>query len=93
MDLKVISDLEDKIGRAVEMIADLRNETVRQEKENDKLRRQLDECRKEFETYRENVEFEKSEALVSQPGFDSRMIKERLEKLAGKLAALEDSWS
>ncbi len=93
MDLKIISDLENKIGRAVEMIADLKNETVRQKEENEKLKRQLDECRKEFETYKENVEFEKSEAPVSWPGFDGRKVKERLEKLAGKLAALEDSWS
>jgi FtsZ-binding cell division protein ZapB len=84
MDLKIISDLENKIGRAVDMIADLKNETVRQEKENQKLRHQFDEYRKEFE---------KSEDRVSRPGFDSRKIKERLEKLAGKLAALEDSWS
>ncbi len=84
MDLKIISDLEDKIGRAVDMIADLKNGTATQKKENQKLRRQFDEYRKEFE---------KSKVRVSRPGFDSRKIKERLEKLAGKLAALEDSWS
>lgn len=93
MDLKIISDLDDKIGRAVGMIADLKNETDKQKKENEKLRRQLGECRKEFETYKENVKFKKSEALVSRPDFNSRKIKERLEKLAGKLAALESSWS
>ncbi len=84
MDLKIISDLENKIGRAAQMIADLKDETAKQKKENQKLLSQFDEYRKEFE---------KSEALVSRPGFDSRELKERLEKLAGKLAALEDSWS
>ncbi len=84
MDLKTISDLEDKIGRAVEMLADLKNEKVRQKKENEKLKSQFDEYRKKVE---------KSKALASRPGFDSRKIKDRLEKLAGKLAALEDSWS
>ena len=84
MDLKIISDLENKIGRAAQMIADLKDETAKQKKENQEIRRQFDEYRKELR---------KSEALVSRPGFDSREIKERLEKLAGKLAALEDSWS
>lgn len=93
MDLKVISDLENKIGRAVNMIADLKNETAKQKKENENLKRQLDGYRKEFETYEKNVMFKKSKAPVSQSGFDSRKIKERLKKLAGKLAALEDSWS
>lgn len=93
MDLKVISDLEKKIGRVVNIIADLKNETAKQKKENENLRRQLDGYRKEFETYKKNVKFKKSEALVSRPDLNSRKIKERLERLAGKLAALESSWS
>ena len=93
MDLKVISDLENKIGRAVNMIADLKNVTAKQKKENENLKRQVDGYRKEFETYEKNVMFKKSKAPVSQSSFDSRKIKERLKKLAGKLAALEDSWS
>ncbi len=93
MDLKIISDLDDKIGQAVGMIADLKNETAKQKKENENLRRQVDGYRKEFETYKKKVMFEKSKAPVPQSSFDSRRIKERLKKLAGKLAALEDSWS
>lgn len=93
MDLEIISNLENKIGRAVEMIADLKDETVKQKKENEKLRRQLDECKREFESYKKNIRSEKSKAIVSRPAIDSRRIKERLGKLAGKLAALEDSWS
>lgn len=93
MDLEIISNLENKIGRAVEMIADLKDETVKQKKENEKLRRQLDECQRDFKAYKENIRSEKSKATVSRSAIDGRKVKERLEKLAGKLAALEDSWS
>jgi FtsZ-binding cell division protein ZapB len=93
MDLEIISNLESKIGRAIEMIADLKEETSSQKKENETLKRQLDRCQREFKEYKENVRSEKSKAVVSRAAQDGRKIKERLEKLAGKLAALEDSWS
>lgn len=93
MDLEIISNLENKIGRAIEMIADLKEETISQKKENETLRRQLDKCQTEFKEYKENIRSENSKAAVSRAGQDGRKIKERLEKLAGKLAALEDSWS
>lgn len=93
MDSRIISNLEEKIDRAVEMIRGLKNEKAEQEKEKEKLRHQLDDCRKDFQEYRKNANLKNSRAAKSSPAFDSRMVKERLKKLAGKLAALEDSWN
>jgi FtsZ-binding cell division protein ZapB len=93
MDSRIISNLEEKIDRAVELIRGLRNEKEEQEKEKDKLRHQLSECRKDFEEYKKSTKLKTHRAAKSPPAFDSRVVKERLKKLAGKLAALEDSWN
>ncbi len=93
MDSRIISNLEEKIDRAVELIRGLKDENREQEKEKEKLRHQLSECQNDFEEYRKNAKLKTQGAAKSSSAFDSRVIKERLKKLAGKLAALEDSWS
>lgn len=93
MDSRIISNLEDKIDRAVMMIRGLKNEKEKQQKEKEKLRQQLNEFRTELEEYKRTTKLKPHRAAKSPPPFDSRMVKERLKKLAGKLAALEDSWN
>ena len=93
MDSRIISNLEEKIDRAVEMIRGLKIEKEEQAKEKEKLRHQLNEFRKDFEKYKKGTNLKNPRAAKSPPAFDSRIIKERLKKLSGKLAALEDSWN
>jgi FtsZ-binding cell division protein ZapB len=93
MDSRIISNLEDKIDRAVKMIRGLKNEKEKQQKEKEKLRQQLNEFRKDFEEYKKNTKLKSHRAAKTSPVLDSRKVKERLKKLAGKLAALEDSWN
>ena len=88
MDTNILQNLEEKIDRAVEIIANLKVEKSKLEKENESLRRQTEELRINM------VELKKSEAsLVSKANLENGEIKARLEKLVGKLAALEDSWN
>jgi FtsZ-binding cell division protein ZapB len=88
MDTNILQNLEEKIDRAVEIIANLKVDKAKLEKENESLRRQTEE-------FRNNIDVLKnSEAsLVSRANLENGEIKARLEKLVGKLAALEDSWN
>ena len=88
MDKKILQDLEEKIDRAIELIAGLKVEKSKFEKENESLRRQAEESRKKIDELKKT-----GTLLASRANFESGEIKARLEKLVGKLAALEDSWN
>lgn len=91
MDLKIVEDLEQKIEQAVQLIACIKSENSKLEKENQSLKAQVGELQKAFEDYKsaEPVRFESR--LAVQQEIDGQAVKARLEKLLGKLAALEDN--
>jgi regulator of replication initiation timing len=93
MTINIISDLEEKVNRAIEMIGELKENKRELEKENENLNRQVDGIRAEFDEYKKTAESKISEAINAKPDFDVDEVKTRLSKLAGKLAALEDSWT
>ena len=93
MTINIIVDLESKVDRAVELIADLRKNKQKLEKENEDLNRRVENLSTEFEEYKKTAEKKITEAVNSQPDFDVDEVKKRLSKLSGKLAALEDSWT
>lgn len=92
MDLNIISDLEEKVGRAIELIAGLKDNNKKVEEENMSLKRRLEGLRAEYDNYRKDAEKRIADASGSRIDFDSDEVKKRLSKLAGRLAALEDSW-
>lgn len=92
MDMNIITDLEEKVNRAVGLIADLKKLNTVLKEENDSLKGRLEDLRVEFEKYKKNVSKKIADASASRSDFDTDTIKKRLSKLAGKLAALEDSW-
>ena len=88
MDTNILQNLEEKIDRAVGIISGLKAEKAKLEKENESLRRQTEELQTNIDVLK------KSEAsVVARANLESGEIKDRLEKLVGKLAALEDSWN
>jgi regulator of replication initiation timing len=91
MNSEFITDLEKNIKRAVQLIASLRDQKSNLEKENESLRRQVESLRNEVDEQAKALSA-KSAAPV-KGDFDHPEIKVRLEKLVGKLAALEDSWN
>ena len=93
MSSRILQDLEQKVDRAVNLIAGLRSEKNKLEKENESLRRQVGDLRKKIEDYEKSLSKISANPAASRPGFDGQAIKRRLQKLAGKLAALEDSWN
>jgi len=88
-----IKSLEDKIHRAIQLIAGLKDEKLKLEKENESLRAQLEELRVQVEGHKKAIAERPEASSAAHPRFNTRVVKERLEKLAVKLAALEDSWS
>ncbi len=90
--MNIISELEDKVERAIKLIAGLKENNKAVEKENESLKLRLEDLQIKFDKYKKDVE--KKIAESSEPGsdFDGQEIKQRLTKLAGRLAALEDSW-
>jgi ABC-type phosphate transport system auxiliary subunit len=92
MNSNVISDLEEKVGRAIELITGLKDKNKKTEEENMSLKRRLEDLRTEYDIYRKDVEKRIADASGSRIDFDSEEVKKRLSKLAGRLAALEDSW-
>lgn len=92
MDKSIITDLEEKVGRAIELIIGLKENNKKVEKENESLKRQLEDLRIEFDKYKKDVEKKIEEASAPGSDFDSDEVKRRLSKLVGKLAAFEDSW-
>ena len=93
MTINIISDLEEKVNRAIDMIGELKENKQELEKENENLNSQIDVVRAEFDEYKKTAESKIAEAIESKPDFDVDEVKTRLSKLAGKLAALEDSWT
>jgi FtsZ-binding cell division protein ZapB len=93
MDSTVLLDLERKIGEAINTIVDLRKEKEILKKENLSLNKQLDGLKKEIEEFKKKLR--KNASIVADSALSSAApdIRKRLRKLAGKLAALEDSWN
>jgi predicted nucleic acid-binding Zn-ribbon protein len=91
MNSECIKDLEKNIKHAVQLIASLRDEKSNLEKENESLRRQVESLRAEVEEQAKALSVKS--ATPEKRDFDHPEIKVRLEKLVGKLAALEDSWN
>lgn len=92
MDMNIITNLEEKVNRAVDLIGDLKKLNTVLKEENDSLKGRLEDLRIEFEKYRKDVSKKIADASASRNDFDTDEIKKKLSKLAGKLAALEDSW-
>ena len=92
MNDKIITDLEDKVDRAIQLIAGIKDKNKKIEEENTTLKRRLEDLKSEFETYKKKTEKRIADASASRIDFDSEEMKKRLSKLAGRLAALEDSW-
>ncbi|UCE67831.1 MAG: cell division protein ZapB [Candidatus Zixiibacteriota bacterium] len=92
MNLNIINDLEEKVGRAIELIAGLKDNNREIVEENMALKRRLEDLRTEYDSYKKSVEKRIADASGSRTDFDSEEVKKRLSKLAGRLAALEDSW-
>ena len=92
MDNNIIADLEDKVDRAIQLIAGLKDKNKKIEEENTTLKRRLEDLKSEFDSYKKKSEKRIADASASRVDFDSEEMKKRLSKLAGKLAALEDSW-
>jgi hypothetical protein len=86
-----IKDLEKNIKRAIEVIASLKDEKLNVEKENESLRRQVESLRKQVDEQAKALS--KKTEVRQHRDSDSQAIKVRLEKLVGRLAALEDSWN
>jgi len=93
MDSRLIKNLEDKIHRAVQMIAGLKDEKSKLEKENESLRAQLEELRIQMRDYKKALAERSVASSAVRPQFDTEAVRRRLEKLVVKLAALEDSWN
>ncbi len=93
MNIEMLNDLEEKIDRAVTIIAGLKNDKQKLERENESLRRQAEDFRKEFEDYKSSEKQKFDNLLATHREIDGKVIKDRLEKLVGKLAALEESWN
>jgi regulator of replication initiation timing len=91
MKTELVRDLEQHIKRAVELIASLRDQKSNIERENESLRRQVESLRKQVDEQKKALTA-KSEVRHHRDS-DSQAIKVRLEKLVGRLAALEDSWN
>ena len=92
MDKSIITNLEEKVGRAIEVITGLKEDNNKVGKENESLKRRLEDLQIDFDKYKKDVEKKIEEASAPSSDFDSVEIKRRLSKLAGKLAAFEDSW-
>ena len=92
MNLNIIADLEEKVNRAIDLIAGLKEDNKKIEEENKSLRHQLEDLRSEYNGYRKQMEKKIAETSGSRADFNGDEIKKRLLKLAGRLAALEDSW-
>lgn len=93
MNSEVLLDLENRIGEVIDLIAGLRKEKEKLAAENQSLKQQLDEFKTEIEEYKKKATVESSNPARSGGDFNGLEIKKRLKKLAGKLAALEDSWN
>ena len=93
MNSEVLLDLENRIGEAIDMIADLREEKEKLDTENQSLKKQLEQFKTEIEEYKKKSKNEFSDPARSGGDFNGLEIKKRLKKLVGKLAALEDSWN
>jgi len=93
MNSKVLKDLEIKIDEAVRVIADLRKEKEKLERENQSLKQTFIGLKKQIEEQKKKLKDEFSGLAGSNGDSGSREIKKRLKKLADRLAALEDSWN
>lgn len=92
MNNDVILGLEKKVDEIIGQIVVLREEKEKLEKENHSLKHQLEGVKMEIEGLRSKQK-ETSRTASRNLDSDGLAIKKRLQKLAGRLAALEDSWN
>jgi chromosome segregation ATPase len=88
-----IRNLENNIDRAIEMIAELKDNRRKLEKENESLKRQVEELRGQLAEQKKALSALDGASRHARHDGELRAVKARLEKLVGKLAALEDSWT
>jgi regulator of replication initiation timing len=93
MDTGIIKNLEINVGRAIEMVANLKNEKSTLEKENESLRRRIAELQGQLAEQKKGLVADTEARRKARQSDEYREIKARLNKLVGKLAALEDSWN
>jgi len=87
----LIKDLESKVGRAINTIDGLNSEKGKLERENESLRRQVEELRVRIGELELALSNRPEAPPATSNGPDMSVIKHRLEMIAGKLAALEES--
>ena len=93
MDKGIIKNLEINVGRAIEMIAYLKKEKSTLEKENESLRRRIGEFAGQLAEQKKALAAHGKALRQARPDSGLQEVRDRLEKLVGKLAALEDSWT
>jgi len=89
----LIKDLESKVSRAVETIDGLHEEKNKFERENESLRSQVEELQARIVELEKAIATRSEAPSISIVSPDSQEVKIRLERLIGKLTALEDSWN
>ena len=70
MDINIINDLEEKVDRAIELIAGLKDNNKEIEEENMSLKRRLEDLRTEYNSYKKNAEKRIADASGSRIDFD-----------------------
>jgi FtsZ-binding cell division protein ZapB len=93
MDKGIIKNLENNVSRAIDMIANLKKEKSILEKENESLRRRIGEFAGQLAEQKNALAAHDKALRQARPDSELQEVKDRLKKLVGKLAALEDSWT
>jgi chromosome segregation ATPase len=88
-----IKNLENNVNRAIQTIGSLKDEKNKLKKEIESLSRQNEGLLKQIEELKLELSAKLESPSALPSGFDVQAVKTRLEKLAVKLAALEDSWN
>ena len=93
MDSRFLEELEDKINCAVDLINRLKDSKIVLEKDNESLRHQLGNLHGKLASLERENSQRAEDSHAARVSIDVTMIKKRLKSLAGKLAALEESWN
>ncbi len=93
MDSRTIKNLENNVDRAIALVAELKNEKSLLEKENESLRRRVVELQAQVAEQKKAIATRADALRHARQNGELQAVKARLEKLVGKLAALEDSWT
>lgn len=90
---EVLLKLENRVEAAVKLIHDLRTEKENLDRDNKSLKLKLENLLKKIEELKSEQKNVSSKLAAAKSDSAGLEIKKRLRKLAGKLAALEDSWN